>query len=48
MQETLMANREMVIPLCSPLGLDFAYLGFPFWAMAHVLPRHLGFVLKYC
>ena len=26
-----------MIPLRSPLGLESAYLGFPFWAMTHVL-----------
>jgi len=30
-------NRGMVTPLYSSPGLDFAYLGFPFRAMAHVL-----------
>jgi len=30
-------NKGMVTPLHSPPGLDSAYLGFPFWAMADVL-----------
>ena len=32
-----MVNREVIVPLRSPLGLDATMLGFCYWAMAHVL-----------